>query len=147
MLEPSGIAQLCPGSNTSFVCTVEVANILNWRVNGIDSTNGYTKIYTRQTDPGFQDSVGDYTVWLVSTDPFVSIATLANNSDFSLNGTTLYCTSTINAIPTDSEVASVTLIFNGALRMRGRVSWHLKVSHFHKFKTLYYSLNKKHSDY
>ena len=118
-LEPSGVLQLCPGSNAVFVCTNNQTSVLAWR----SFEQGYP-----QGDPYFfsnSDSIdmikrssGSFTVVLISTSPLTSTATLTSNFGLQINGTNLTCSSTILPEESPPQREYAVLILKGARNTR-----------------------------
>ena len=111
-LEPSGVLQLCPGSNIKFICTISQTTILAWRSFEQDYPDGDPYFFNNGSDLDMVERFsGSFTVLLTSTSPLVSTATLTNNFGLHLNGTNLTCSSTtsIKTSPSQSDYAVLTL--------------------------------------
>ena len=114
-LEPSGVLQLCPGSNITFVCTNNVTSVLAWRSFEQDYPDGDPYFFSDGSEVDMAACCsGSFTVVLLSVNPLVSTATLTNNFGLQLNGTNLTCSSTTykNTLPSETEYA--VLILKGA---------------------------------
>ena len=115
ILEPSGVLQLCPGSNITFVCTVDnnQSNVLKWQAFDQDHPNGDSHFYTTfNTGVNMnQQFIGIFTLLLKSMSPLVSTATLTNGFNLEQNGTVIVCASTLS-LPSPSEMREAELIMN-----------------------------------
>ena len=115
-LEPFGVLQLCPGSNITFVCTMDTnqSHILYWQAFDQDNTNGDSYVYfIFSTVDMNQQSIGSFMLLLKSTSPLVSTATLTNGFNLDQNGTILVCASTNNSMSSPSQMKEAKLILNG----------------------------------
>ena len=114
-LEPSGILQLCPASNITFVCTNNQTKVLAWRSFEQDYPGGDPYFFNDGSDVDMVERFsGSFAVVLISTSPLVSTATLTNNFGPQLNGTNLTCSSTTSTNPMPSERDYALLILKGA---------------------------------
>ena len=114
-LEPSGVLQLCPGSNITFVCTNNQSAVIAW--------SAYDENYDPDGDPCFfsvQSKIGmtgctsgNFTILLISTSPLVSTATLKNKFDPQQNGTILVCSNTLSSNPSPSQMENAVLTLKG----------------------------------
>ena len=114
-MEPSGVLQLCPGSNITFVCTNNQTGFIVWRSFEQDSPDGDSFIFFNQenTIDMVQLLSGSFAVVLISASPLISTATLTNNFGPQLNGTNLTCSSTTSKIPSPSNGDYALLILKG----------------------------------
>ena len=112
-LEPSGLVQLCPGSNITFVCRVSQSDILTWENHVQGHPDEEQQILSTGTDVDVEFDSGRFTILLKSTSPLVSTATLKNSFNSQQNGTILVCTSTLNPVPPPSEMESAILALKG----------------------------------
>ena len=111
-LEPSGLLQLCPGSNITFVCTNNQTTVLAWRSFEQDYPDGDSYFFNDGNPVDMVERFsGSFMVVLLSTSPLISTATLTNNFGPQLNGTNLTCSSTTytNILPSEAEYAVLTL--------------------------------------
>ena len=113
-LEPSGLLQLCPGSNIAFVCTNNHTSVLAWRSFEQDHPDGDPYFFNDGSDVDMMErSSGSFTVVLLSTSPLVSTATLTNNFSLQKNGTNLTCSSTTSTKTLPSQRDYAVLIHKG----------------------------------
>ena len=113
-LEPSGVLQLCPGSDITFVCTNNQTIFLVWRSFEQNYSDGdpYLFTYGSQVDM-VEFFIGSFAVVLISASPLISTATLTKNFGLQLNGTNLTCSSTTSTNPSPSERDYAVLILKG----------------------------------
>ena len=112
-LEPSGLVQLCPGSNITFVCSPSHSTIITWHnyVQGHPDRNSL--IVTAGFDVDLEFDSGSFTILVKSTSPFVSTATLRKAFNSQQNETILVCSIALNFVPTPSEMENATLTLKG----------------------------------
>ena len=118
-LKPSGVLQLCPGSNVMLVCTNNQSSVLAWRA--FDENNhpeGDPCFFSDQSKIDMIECTsGSFTILLISTSPLVSTATLKNKFDPQQNGTILVCSSTVSPNPSPSQMENAILTIKGTLYM------------------------------
>ena len=118
-LEPSGILQICPGSNIAFICTNNETSVLGWRSFEQDYPDGDPYFFSDGSDVDMMERFsGSFTVVLVSTSPLVSTATLTNNFSLQKNGTNLTCSSTTSTKSSPSQRDYAVLIMKGTRNTR-----------------------------
>ena len=111
-MEPSGVMQLCPDSNFTFVCTNNQTGLLAWRSFEQDYPEGEKHFFTNKSKIDMKTHFsGSFAVVLISASPLVSTATLTKNFDLQLNGTNLTCSSSTytKLPPTETEYAVLIL--------------------------------------
>ena len=111
-LEPSGVLQLCPGSNITFVCTNNQTIFLVWRSFEQGHPEGDPYFFNTGSEVDMVEHFsGSFAVVLISTNPLISTATLTKNFGLQLNGANLTCFSTTstNPSPSDWDYAVLTL--------------------------------------
>ena len=113
-LVPSGVLQLCPGSNITFVCTNNQTSVLAWRSFEQDDSEDQPRFFNNFNKIDMMEySIGSFAVVLTSASPLVSTATLTNNFGLQLNGTSLTCSSTTSTKPLPSETEYTVLTLKG----------------------------------
>ena len=113
-LEPSGVLQLCPGSNITFVCTNNQTTFIVWRSFEQDYPDGHVYIFNQNGSVDMVEYfIGSFALVLISANPLVSTATLTKNFGLQLNGTNLTCSSTTSKNPSPSKGDYAALILKG----------------------------------
>ena len=112
-LEPSGVLQLCAGSNITLVCTNDQTRVLAWRSFEHDYPDGDPYFFNDGSPLDIARSSGSFAVVLVSASPLISTATLTNNFGPQLNGTNLTCSSTTYSTLPPAETEYAVLILKG----------------------------------
>ena len=119
ILEPSGVLELCPGSNITFVCINNQTSVLAWRSFEQDYPNGDPYFFSQNNPVDMAERFsGSFAVVLLSAIPLVSTATLTNNFGPQLNGTNLTCSSTTSTKPSPSERDYAVLTLKGTRNVR-----------------------------
>ena len=113
-LEPSGVLQLCPGSNITFVCTNNQTGVLAWRSFEQDYPEGHPYFFNQGSEVDMVERVSrSFAVVSLSASPLISTATLRNNFGLQLKGTNLTCSSTTKMKPPPSKLEYAVLILKG----------------------------------
>ena len=120
-LEPSGVLQLCPGRNITFICTNNQPTFLVWR--SFEQLQDYSdddyQFFNHNSPLDMVEHViGSFAVVLISTSPLTSTATLTKNFGLQLNGTNLTCSSTTSTNPSPSQGDYAVLILKGTRNTR-----------------------------
>ena len=109
-LEPSGLLQLCPGSNISFVCTSNQTDILVWQSFEKGYSDGDSLFFTPNSPVDMVERIiGSFAVVLISASPLISTATLTNKFNLQQNGTNLTCSNDTSPSPTEGTYAVLVL--------------------------------------
>ena len=131
-LEPSGLLELCPGSNITFVCSTKQSPILVWKNYIQDHPDKHSHIYTAFST-GLETDSGSFALLLKSKSPLVLTATLKNGFSSEQNRTILACASTV-ADPTPSQTENATLVFKGIpVRVCLYSKWDVRVHYMRVF--------------
>ena len=118
-LEPSGVLQLCPGSNITFVCTNTQTTALAWRSLEQDYPEGEPQFFNNISKIDMMEHLsGSFAVVLLSANPLISTATLTKNFDLHLNGTNLTCSSSTYSTLPPAETEYAALILKGTRNTR-----------------------------
>lgn len=113
-LEPSGILQLCPGSNITFSCTNNQSAVIAWRAFDENHPDGNPIFFSTFSVVDMRQLVsGIFTVTLQSLSPLVLTATLTNSFNPQQNGTLLFCSNTVSSTPSPSQMEIATLLLRG----------------------------------
>ena len=123
-LEPSGVLQLCPGSNIMFVCTNNQTGVIAWRSFEQDYPDGDPYFFSDFSPVDMAEHFsGSFAVVLISVSPLILTATLMNNFGLQQNGTNLTCSSTISTKPSPADRDYAVLILKGARNIYKRFNY------------------------